>query len=607
MGIPMGFRIETTRASRPLLPALLLALWTAAVLIGAGPLAAAAAEDTEVYAFSDRYPVQVRVLGEMGAQLLFEEGIDFDRVELPEGPGMPGLITAYVNDRERGILEAAGLTVTPVPNEGKRGYEEAASAWREVEQSGRDGIPQPPGSRDWPTYPQLEAELQAVAAAHPELVHLITIGNTIQGRAIWLVKISDNPAIEEMEPEFKFTSSIHGDEVTGLELCRRMIHHLVDNYGTDPSITNLVDGAELWFCPMHNPDGFARGSRYNANGQDLNREFPDPVTDPHDTIVGREPENQHFMNFGYGHNFILSANYHGGALVMNIPWDCRTTQTPDHNMLWQYAEGYSYRNPPMWNSTQFYHGVTLGGLWYIIHGGMQDWCYEWRNEMDITIEVSTTKWPNYTTMDTYWNNNRDSMLWYMERVLYGVKGRVFNAVTQAPVSATVMAVEIGKAIKSDPDLGDFHRMLLPGTYTLRFTAEGYDPLTVPGVTVTDLNVTWLDVPMYPVGTSVAENGGGARSRAWLSSPEPNPVAQAGRTARMDLRLAQEGSVSAAVFDVAGRQVRTLLSGAKLGAGVTPIAWDTRTDLGGAAGPGVYFVRVSAGGSELSRRVVVLGN
>lgn len=76
---------------------------------------------------------------------------------------------------------------------------------------------------------------------------------------------------------------------------------------------------------------------------------------------------------------------------------------------------------------------------------------------------------------------------------------------------------------------------------------------------------------------------------------------------MDLRLAREGSVSAGVFDVAGRQVRTLLSGAKLGPGITPIAWDTLTDLGGAAGPGVYFVRVSAGESELTRRIVVLGN
>ena len=50
----------------------------------------------------------------------------------------------------------------------------------------------------------------------------------------------------------------------------------------------------------------------------------------------------------------------------------------------------------MWNSPDFYHGITLGAEWYIIHGGMQDWCYNWRNEIDITIEVSETKWPSYS-------------------------------------------------------------------------------------------------------------------------------------------------------------------------------------------------------------------
>ena len=232
MGIPEGSQVETTRASRLLLPALLLALWTAVdPILGRAPGLPPRPRTRRSTPSATATRCRSGARG-IGAQYIFEEGIDFDRVELPEGPGMPGLITAYVNDRDAASSSRPDGRAHPQRGQARpRGGGQGLARGRGV-RPGRD--PQPPGSRDWPTYPQLEAELQAVAAAHPELVRLVTIGNTIQGRAIWLMKISDNPGIEEMEPEFKFTSSIHGDEVTGLELCRRMIHHLVDNYGTDP-------------------------------------------------------------------------------------------------------------------------------------------------------------------------------------------------------------------------------------------------------------------------------------------------------------------------------------------------------------------------------------
>ena len=78
---------------------------------------------------------------------------------------------------------------------------------------------------------------------------------------------------------------------------------------------------EIWLCPIYNPDGYVAGSRYNAHGTDLNRDYPDPIIDPIDDPAGREPETQAFMYFGYGHRFVQGANYHGGALVVNYPWD----------------------------------------------------------------------------------------------------------------------------------------------------------------------------------------------------------------------------------------------------------------------------------------------
>ena len=454
-------------------------------------------------AFSDRYPVEIPVVGQTQVRELAQAGIDIDDVRLLNGPAMPGTVFAYVNDTERATLESRRFTVVPVRNLAKEMWREVAAHW---EATGADDPSRIEPNREgrwdnWYTHAQLGAELQALAQAHPDLVQVMSIGNSVQGRAIWFVKISDNVTVEENEPEMKFSSTIHGDEVTGMELCRRMIHHLVDNYGTDPSITALVNGAELWFCPLHNPDGMTNGTRYNAQGFDLNRNFPDPIDDPNDNPAGRPIEVQHMMNFQYPRNFILGANYHGGELVMNLPWDCQYALPPDNTLFWHLGEGYSYRNPPMWNSTDFYHGVTNGADWYLIYGGLQDWAYHWRNELHITIEVSHTKWPAYSQMETFWNENRDAMLWYMNQVIAtGIKGVVTDGTTGLPLAATVMVTQIGKAIVSDLEVGDYHRMLRPGTYSVEVSKAGYVTQSLTGVVVVDGTMTVRNVQLFPAAT-----------------------------------------------------------------------------------------------------------
>ena len=126
-----------------------------------------------------------------------------------------------------------------------------------------------------------------------------------------------------------------------------------------------------------NPEGNALHQRYNANGVDLNRNFPDPITDSTNTPEGREPETQAVMNFCFGQSSVSSANFHTGALVVNYPWDCQYPLTPDDELFIEISLVYSRLNPPMYNSSVFDSGITNGAQWYIIHGGMQDWNYNW--------------------------------------------------------------------------------------------------------------------------------------------------------------------------------------------------------------------------------------
>jgi hypothetical protein len=79
--------------------------------------------------------------------------------------------------------------------------------------------------------------------------------------------------------------------------------------------------------PTMNPDGWELAKerdcdgltgRYNANNFDLNRNFPD-LFDPYKLQV--QPETQAMIDWMEANHFVLSANFHGGALVVNYPYD----------------------------------------------------------------------------------------------------------------------------------------------------------------------------------------------------------------------------------------------------------------------------------------------
>ncbi len=409
---------------------------------------------------------------------LVEMGLDIDRVH-------KGYLTAYLTPQQFNLVKSKGFEVVRIPN-----YAQlmADSLWAATKDSKNP-------MDAYHTYEELTAELDSIATNHPDICHLESIGQSVQGRQLWFMKISDNVSQEEDEPEFKYISTMHGDEPVGTELLMYLINHLVDNYGTDSLVTYLVDNSEIWIMPLMNPDGNALHQRYNANGVDLNRNFPDPITDTTNTPDGREPETQAVMNFCFGHSFVSSANFHTGAMVVNYPWDCQYLLTPDDDLFIEISKVYSRHNPPMYNSSEFDSGITNGAQWYVIHGGMQDWNYNWLACNEVTIELYETKWPDPSVLPDLWDDNREAMLAYMDQCHRGIRGLVTDATTGQPLAATVSVLEVGKDVYTDPDVGDYHRMLLPGTYTVQFSAEGYLPQTFSNVEVVADSATQLDVQL----------------------------------------------------------------------------------------------------------------
>jgi hypothetical protein len=160
----------------------------------------------------------------------------------------------------------------------------------------------------------------------------------------------------------------------------------------------------------------------------------------------------------------------------------------------------------------FLHGITNGAAWYVITGGLQDWVYDQTDCIDVTIEVSNTKWPPASQLATFWNENRESMMHYVKSARYGVNGVVTAADTGLPLDATVSVSGISKVVHTDPECGDYYKLLPTGTYTITYAAIGYVTQTLTGVSTTWGTPTVRNVQLQPlaeglVSGTVTDGGG----------------------------------------------------------------------------------------------------
>jgi carboxypeptidase T len=113
----------------------------------------------------------------------------------------------------------------------------------------------PPEDRRYHNYDEMVADVTAVAAAHPDIVDMFSIGQTAEGREIWATKISDNVAVDENEPEVLFDGMHHAREHLTVEMTLSILHLFADNYGRVNKVTNLVNNREIFVIFMMNADG----------------------------------------------------------------------------------------------------------------------------------------------------------------------------------------------------------------------------------------------------------------------------------------------------------------------------------------------------------------
>jgi len=292
-----------------------------------------------------------------------------------------------------------------------------------------------------------------------------------------------------------------------------LAQHLAVNYATDKRVQNLLKSVEIHLVPTMNPDGFEAVKRENNNGKDLNRDFPnwkDIGKSVDELKSGRQRETSSMMSWILDNPFILSANFHDGAVVANYPWDNiymrpsekselfladgENNRTPDNKVFEDLALVYSSNHKTMYKSTQFVRGITNGVEWYPIGGGMQDFNYLFTNCMEITVEMSTVKKPDAKQLQGEWENNFESLMAYLEYGTRSVHGLVTDG-NNNPVDDAHVIVEGEGKIVTTTNRGEYWRFLVPGEYRIKATGDGFESewskviVTEEGVNRVDLTLS----------------------------------------------------------------------------------------------------------------------
>ncbi len=253
------------------------------------------------------------------------------------------------------------------------------------------------------TYTEMLDILDSMRLLYPSLISAkqpVGTYQTIEGRPIYWVRISNNPTVDQpLKPQMLTTSVHHAREPGSLSANIFYLWYLLENYATDPHIKAIVDNTELYFIPCLNPDGYIRnittdpagGGLWRKNmrdnldgtfGVDLNRNYgltwgfddfgSSPVTSSQTyrgTAAFSEPETQAMKWFAENHNFKLNLNYHTYNNALIYPWGhVYSLLTEDSTTFSSYGAFITAEN-------NYRYGTCDQTLSYVSNGGSDDWMY----------------------------------------------------------------------------------------------------------------------------------------------------------------------------------------------------------------------------------------
>ena len=264
---------------------------------------------------------------------------------------------------------------------------------------------------DFHSYKEVEQELNTLEAEYPSLVQIVDIGDSLENRNLYAVKISDNVQLDEDEAEVIFLGCHHAREWISVEVPLLLAKHLAENYASDSDLRWLLDRSEVWIAPLLNPDGleysihfyryWRKNRRDNGSGSfgvDLNRNYDfkwgldnegsSPVSDSNvyrGPSAFSEPESQAVRDLVGAHDFKALVSYHSYSQVILYPWGHTHDLSPWDDLLEDLARNMSVR---MQQATgRVYEFGQAGSSLYLTNGDTTDWALGIHQIPAFTIEL----------------------------------------------------------------------------------------------------------------------------------------------------------------------------------------------------------------------------
>lgn len=341
-----------------------------------------------------------------------------------------------------------------------------------------------------------------------DLTTLYGLPATYENRHMYALKISDNVAVDEDEPNFLMVGAHHAREVVTPVICNYSIMKFTTQYGSDPAVTAAVDTYEIWISPIWNPDGYAYMFNYDnmwrknrhpyspGIGVDQNRNYPfgwnspgggstNPTSEDYKgPTPASEAETQTMMALGNDRHFAKVLDYHSSGrevlyayLSLSHPF---TTFLQSEAVRLSTAVGYG-------GATRLASADGENYQWHLAYNG------SYAN----LIETHTTFQPTYASALTEAALVWPGALWELQRSI-SISGHVTDFATGAPLVATITLEGVsftnGEHYMSEPRYGRYHLFLPPGTYTVNFSAPGYISQTHQ-VIVTLTSAELLEIPL----------------------------------------------------------------------------------------------------------------
>lgn len=423
-----------------------------------------------------------------------------------------------------------------------------------------DMLPDTTSNDEWEwshyhNYTSMEIVLKRMVQDYPDKTCVYSIGTSVDGRELWAIELSNKNLgqPDDGRPNVKYIGNMHGNEAVSRELLLRLAQYILDssvNTSNPDSvlINKLLETTHVHILASMNPDGFENSTegqcegakgRYNANGIDLNRNFPDRFNRSQGAI---QPETQAVMSWLQEIPFVLSANFHGGQLVANYPYDSTESgqvgyaRASDDSVFRRLAHTYANAHPTMHlglrncepeDNTSFPDGITNGAQWYVVDGGVQDYNYLHSNSFELTIEMGCCKYPPASDLQRQWANHLPALLAYLNVTFQNARGRLLSAGNLSLVEARIIVHRSNGTHATTPTkAGYFWRLLDVGNHTMTFSAQGHDAVTrsvfiEPGMS-TDLGLLALEVIPSPTNASSSPSSAPAGSTS-SNSPSSAPT------------------------------------------------------------------------------------